>query len=60
MFRKLAIRKSILEFSKEWNAVMADEYRAAMLGKRCMTDAQKAAFRAALLKKHGLTEADVK
>lgn len=59
MFRKLAIRKSILEFSKEWNAVMADEYRAAMLGKRCMTEEQKSAFRAALLRKHGLTEADI-
>lgn len=59
MFRKLTLRKSILEFSKEWNAVMADEYRAAMLGKRCMTDVQKAAFRAALLRKHGLTEADI-
>ena len=59
MFRKLTLRKSILEFNKEWNAVMADEYRAAMLGKRCMTDDQKAAFRAALLREHGLTEADI-
>ena len=59
MFRKLALRKSILEFHKEWNAVMADEYRAAMLGKRCMTELQQRAFRAELLRKHGLTEADI-
>ena len=59
MFRKLAIRKSILEFSKEWAEAMADEYKSAMLGKRVMTDAQKAAFRAELLRKHGLTEADI-
>jgi len=58
MFRKLALRKSILEF-QEWNAVMADEYRAAMLGKRCMTELQQRAFRAELLRKHGLTEADI-
>lgn len=60
MLRKLVIHKAVLAFAKEYDVVMADEYRAAMLGKRCMTDAQKIAFRKALLQKHGLTEADVK
>lgn len=59
MFRKLALRKSIMVFQREWAEAMADEYKAAMLGKRVMTDAQKAAFRAELLRKHGLTEIDI-
>ena len=59
MLRKLALRKSITAFQREWTEAMADEYKSAMLGKRVMTDAQKAAFRAELLRKHGLTEADI-
>ena len=59
MFRKLALRKSVMAFQREWTEAMADEYKSAMLGKRVMTDAQKAAFRAELLRKHGLTEIDI-
>lgn len=59
MLRKLIIHKALSAFRREYDAVMADEYRAAMLGKRVMTDDQKAAFRQALLAAHGLTEADV-
>lgn len=46
-------------FIAAWDAAMADEYKSAMLGKHCMTDAQKTTFRKALLQKHGLTESDV-
>lgn len=59
MFRKLALRKSITAFQREWAEAMADEYKSAMLSKRVMTEEQKSAFRTALLRKHGLTETDI-
>lgn len=59
MFRKLALRKALSAFRREWTEAMADEYKSAMLGKRVMAEEQKFAFRAALLRKHGLTEADI-
>ena len=46
-------------FMAAWNAAMADEYKAAMANKRCMTPMQRRVFRQALLAAHGLTEADV-
>lgn len=42
-----------------WAAAMADEYKSAMLGKRCMSSMQRRVFRQALLAAHGLTEADI-
>lgn len=46
-------------FMAAWNAAMADEYKAAMANKRCMTPMQRKDFRQALLAAHGLTEADI-
>lgn len=46
-------------FIAAWDAAMADEYKSAIAGKRCMDDMQRRVFRQALLAAHGLTEADV-
>lgn len=46
-------------FMAAWAAAMADEYKSAMLGKRCMSSMQRRVFRQALLAAHGLTEADI-
>ena len=55
-FKKWRARRA---FIAAWDAAMADEYKSAMCGKRCMDDMQRKDFRQALLREHGLTEADV-
>lgn len=47
-------------FMAAWDAAMADEYKSAIAGKRCMDDMQRKDFRQSLLMQYGLTEADVK